>query len=277
MLHHDGSQAPGLQLGWRETLLVGHHALMAHGAATQAIRAHTAKPVEIGWSPVGGGMVPLNEKPETIAAAKQATFSPKHKDFWNMAWWVDPVVHGRYPEEALKIFGADAPKPQAGDMALIHQPIDFLGLNVYRSFSGDRDGFEDYPVGKAETSMDWPVTPGALRWMPQFAYERYGLPIVITENGLANNDWIMNDGKVHDPQRIDFLSKYLRELHQAIVNGVDIRGYFHWSLMDNFEWAFGYAKRFGLIHVDYQTQQRTLKDSAYWYREVINSNGSNIL
>ena len=107
-------------------------------------------------------------------------------------------------------------------------------------------------------------------------WERYRLPVVISESGLSNTDWMALDGKVHDPQRIDYLQRHLRELGRAIQDGVPVEAYFHWSLTDNFEWARGYSERFGLIHVDYATQKRTLKDSAYWYREIIASNGANL-
>jgi len=274
--HRDGEHAPGLKLSWREVLRVGHHTLMAHGAAVQALRANAKQEVQIGWAPVCGGVLPLSEDPNHIEEARNATLGRSSKDYWNMAWWIDPVVHGKYPSDAYEVFGADAPQPQDGDMNLIHQPIDFLGLNIYQSRNGDASGLEPYAPGHSETSMDWPVTPAALRWLPRFAYERYKLPIVITENGLANNDWVMQDGAVHDPQRIDFLGRYLLELQQAVTDGIDLRAYFQWSLMDNFEWSFGYAKRFGLIHVDYANQRRTLKDSAYWYRDLIASNGASL-
>ena len=120
--------------------------------------------------------------------------------------------------------------------------------------------------------MGWPITPEALYWGPHFLHERYRLPIVITENGMASDDTV-EDGHVHDRQRIDFLHAYLKQYARAIAGGVPALGYFLWSIMDNFEWAEGYAKRFGLIHVDYATQQRTLKDSAAWYRDVIAANG----
>jgi len=121
--------------------------------------------------------------------------------------------------------------------------------------------------------MDWRITPRVLYWGPRFLYERYGLPIVITENGMANIDWIHYDGKVRDPQRIDYIRRHLRELERAINDGVAVNGYMVWSIMDNFEWAQGYKQRFGLIYVDYDTGERTLKDSAYWYKGVIASNG----
>ena len=129
-------------------------------------------------------------------------------------------------------------------------------------------------MGHPLTAFRWPVEPESLYWGPRFMHERYGLPIYITENGLSNIDWVSLDGKVHDPQRIDYTTRYLRELSRAIEGGVDARGYFHWSIMDNFEWHEGYKERFGLIHVDYATQRRTLKDSAHWYKRVIETNGA---
>jgi beta-glucosidase len=122
--------------------------------------------------------------------------------------------------------------------------------------------------------MGWPVTPEVLYWGPRLFYERYGLPIVMTENGMSNPDWVSIDGAVHDPQRIDFLTRYIREYLRAAADGVPLHGYFAWSIMDNFEWAEGYKQRFGIVHVDYQTLKRTPKDSAHWYAGVIRTNGS---
>jgi len=133
-----------------------------------------------------------------------------------------------------------------------------------------------HPQGAPLTFNYWHVTPQGLYWGPRFLYERYGKPIYITENGCSGMDWAALDGKVHDPARIDFTHRYLRELGRAAADGVDVRGYFHWSIMDNFEWAEGYKHRFGMIYVDFTTQQRVLKDSALWYREVIASNGANL-
>jgi beta-glucosidase len=132
------------------------------------------------------------------------------------------------------------------------------------------------PAGHPLTAFSWPVTPEALRWVPRFYYERYKLPIVVTENGMANVDWVAQDGKVHDPQRVDFLQRYLHEYQRAAADGVPLKGYFVWSIMDNFEWAEGYKQRFGLVYVDYSTQKRTPKDSAYWYKQVIASHGANL-
>ena len=123
------------------------------------------------------------------------------------------------------------------------------------------------------TMMGWHVVPESLYWGPRFLAERYHLPVVITENGMSGHDWMGADGQVHDPYRIEFTQQYLQALKRAVAEGVDVRGYFHWSLLDNFEWAEGYKQRFGLVHVDYATQKRTPKDSAAWYAEVIRTNG----
>jgi beta-glucosidase len=156
-----------------------------------------------------------------------------------------------------------------------------MGLNIYRGWKvrpSIKAGAEIVPEqeGTPLTTMGWEVTPEALYWGPKFNYERYKLPIVITENGMANCDWIHSDCKVHDQQRIDFITKYLKQYKRAIDEGIPCKGYFQWSIMDNFEWAHGYSKRFGIVHVDYQTQKRTLKDSAYWYKDVIATNGANL-
>jgi beta-glucosidase len=134
----------------------------------------------------------------------------------------------------------------------------------------------DWPDGNPLTTFRWNVSPKSLQWGPRFLYERYKTPIVVTENGMANTDWVHADGEVHDPQRIDFTRAYLLELAKASAAGTDIRGYFHWSILDNFEWAEGFRERFGLVHVDFVTGKRTLKDSAKWYREVIATNGRNL-
>jgi beta-glucosidase len=159
-------------------------------------------------------------------------------------------------------------------MRTISQPIDFIGLNVYsgRWVRGDARGRAKdvpFPPGFPMTHFHWPVTPRSMYWAAKFYFERYRVPIVITENGLSLSDWVSQDGHVHDTGRIDFIDRYLSALHDAIRDGVDVRGYFHWSLLDNFEWAEGYKERFGLIHVDFSTGKRTPKDSAYWYRDQI--------
>ena len=278
-----GNHIPRLRLSPRETLTMAHHALMAHGRAVQRVRASAGRPVELGYAPTGTMCYPASESQADIEAARQQLFSlPEPEQWaWNVAWWSDPVLLGRYPEEGLRKYEAYLPRITQEDLALISQPIDFYGQNIYngKCIAMGEDGLpREVPrqPGFPATANGWPVTPECLRWGPRFLYERYGLPIYITENGLAGQDVVSLDGAVHDPARIDFLRRYLRELRRAVEDGADIRGYFHWSLMDNFEWCRGYAYRFGLLYVDYATQQRIWKDSAHWYRDMIASNGETL-
>lgn len=281
-----GINAPGQKLEFSDVLKICHNSLLAHGKAVKTIRAHARKPAIIGVAPVGITSVPLSEAPDDIAAARNATFDIKPDSCWNNIWFGDPMVLGHYPEEGLRLYGDLMPTFPASDLEIIKQPLDFYGTNIYtadvvRALLHGSAGSPTPekvlpPAGVARTTMDWPVIPESLYWGPRFLYERYKLPVVVTENGMAGHDWPCLDGQVHDPYRIDFLTRYLGQLQRACNDGVACPGYFHWSLLDNFEWALGYSRRFGLIYVDYQTQNRILKDSAAWYSEVIRSNGSSI-
>jgi beta-glucosidase len=279
----NGAHAPGLKHNLPEVLRAAHHAMVAHGRAVQVLRAEAKLPASIGWAPVGVASMPATDSTADIEAARTATFTVKKDwcDLWNNSWWADPVIFGKYPEDGLEVFGSAVPAYTDDEMKIISEPIDFYGVNVYqgsyvRAGEDGRPKGVRRPLGSPITAFKWGVTPEALYWAPKFIQERYKLPIVVTENGLSCADWVSLDGKCHDPQRIDFLQRYLLELGRAIRDGVDVRGYFQWSIMDNFEWAEGYKERFGLVHVDYETQKRTLKDSAYWYGDVIASNGETL-
>lgn len=278
-----GEHAPGLKAPVQDTFEMAHNALKAHGRAVQMLRQYKKRPITIGYAPTGSMCYPETEKPEDIEAARQMLFSMQEDDrnwTWNVAWWSDPVLLGRYPEEGLVRYEQYLPKITDADMKLISEPIDVYGQNIYNGRC-IRMGANGKPVevkryeGFPKTAIDWPVTPKCLYWGPKFLYERYKKPIYITENGLSCHDVVSLDGKVHDPNRIDFLARYFGELKRA-AGEIDLRGYFQWSLMDNFEWAKGYSERFGLVYVDYRTQERILKDSAYWYRDVIQRNGENL-
>lgn len=191
------------------------------------------------------------------------------------------MLLGHYPADGLQANETDMPRIGADDMRLISQPLDFYCQNIYNSRTIRADGQGGYeevrpPLGSPITANGWPVTPECLYWGPKLLYERYGLPIVISESALSCRDAVSLDGEVHDPGRIDFLRCYLRALRRAIEEGVPVKGYFVWPLMDNFEWSQGYQERFGLIHIDYATQKRTVKDSGRWYRDCIRSNGETI-
>lgn len=278
-----GEHAPGLKSPLRDTFGMAHHALKAHGRAVQMLRQYGRQSLVIGYAPTCGMCYPETNHTEDIEAARQMMFSLQPDDrnwTWNIPWWSDPVLLGHYPEEGIKRYEQYLPKITDEDLKLISEPIDVYGQNIYngRCIRMDADGKPEDVTryqGFPKTAIDWPVTPEALYWGPKFLYERYRKPIYITENGLSCHDVISMDGKVHDPNRIDFLARYLRELKKA-AGEIDLRGYFQWSLMDNFEWAKGYSERFGLVYVDYRTQERILKDSAYWYRNVIGSNGEEL-
>ena len=280
----NGEHAPGLKVPVKDTFLMAHHVLMAHGRAVQMLRQYAKQNIEIGYAPTGTMSYPATEKEEDIEAARQHLFSINEDSnnwTWNVAWWSDPILKGQYPEEGMERYREYLPNIKESDLKLISEPIDFYGQNIYngKCIRMGNDGkpeevkrYEGFP----KTAMGWPITPECLYWGPKFLHERYQKPIYITENGLSCHDVISLDGKVHDPNRIDFLARYLGQVKKAKEDGVDIRGYFQWSLMDNFEWACGYNERFGLIYVDYNTQKRILKDSAYWYQTTIKTNGENL-
>lgn len=275
--HFEGRHAPGDKLGFRELLQAGHHALLAHGKSVRAVRAECSA-AQVGFAPVITPRMPVHDGPQHLEAARAATFAVNVRNSWTHSWWMDPVFLGRYPEQGLEFYGADAPRVGSKDLQIIAEPVDFLGLNNYQGLLVESDGAGgcrevEFCDGYPRTAFDWPITPEALYWAARFCYERYQKPILITENGLSVRDWVAVDGAVHDEARIDFTTRYLRCLHRAIEHGAEVLGYFHWSIMDNFEWAAGYRERFGLIHVDYATGQRTLKASAHWYRRVIETNG----
>jgi beta-glucosidase len=277
--HDKGAHAPGLRLGTKDIAQICHNVLLSHGHSVRAIRQYAKQPCTVGFAPAGMVPIPNTKSAEDIEAARKGMFYVGNDTIaGSHAWWCDPVFLGSYPEIDL---GESMPDIKQDDMKIISQPIDFLGINIYQGYKvyDNEEGnnvvvpFED---GNPTTAFGWAVVPEVLHWGPKFLFERYNIPIIITENGMAGTDWVAVDNKVHDPQRIDFIARYLKNLHKAMDEGATVLGYFCWSLMDNFEWAAGFDPRFGLIYVDYQTQKRTIKDSGYWYREVIESNGNSI-
>lgn len=268
-----GVHAPGIKYGLKDILQIGHNIHMAHGKAVKVLRS-AVPDAKVGITLATQPMIPVTGADEK--AAFDSYFDGGLNGgscMWSTCYWLDPIVLGSYPKELLEQAGDLFPSFTADDMALISQKIDFIGLNIYEA---KYQGQYTRPTGAPHTEIDWDVYPDALEWGIKLNYKRYNLPIYITENGLSTHDWVSLDGKVHDPNRIDFLNRYLRGLKRAAESGCEVNGYFHWSFMDNFEWAKGYNPRFGMVYVDYQTQKRTPKDSAYWYREVIESNGENL-
>jgi len=267
-----GVHAPGKSLMF-DALPAAHTLLLGHALAVQALRARGAQSVGItnNYSPAW----PATDQAEDTAAA--AAFDVLYNRLFT-----DPVLNGGYPDELRRFDAPPLPGGYSGDLDVIAAPIDFLGVNYYNPVRlaapapGSELPFELVPVdGFPTTSFGWPVVADGLRELLVGLAERYGErlpPIYVTENGCSYDDAPDRAGAVHDPERIDYLDAHLRAVHAAASTGVDVRGYFVWSLLDNFEWAEGYSKRFGLVHVDFATQVRTPKSSFHWYHDVITRN-----
>lgn len=266
-----GVHAPGFKVGAKDFLLSACNVLRCHGRSVKVLK-NLVPDCKVGITLATQPKIPLTKANEQ--EAYDSYFSCSLGGFiWTTAFWMDPIVFGKFPEQLKKEAGDLFPTITDEEMKLINQKIDFMGVNIYEAqYAGD---YVRTP-GTAHTELSWDVYPEALKWGIKLNTKRYGLPMYITENGMSAHDWVSLDGKVHDPNRIDFLHRYIKGLRDAADEGCDIKGYFHWSLMDNFEWAKGYNPRFGLVYVDYKTQERILKDSAYWYKTVIESNGENL-
>jgi beta-glucosidase len=256
-----GIFAPG-EKSRKAAMQASHHLLLSHGLALQALRGQGVT------APLG---IVLNQSPihpATDSAEDRA--KARLDDGLTIRWYMDPLLLGRYPDDVLSFLGADAPEVRGGDMAAICQPLDFLGLNYYtRNVSGTGAPLDPVHSGREVTDMGWEVFPGGLSELLARLHADYVLPpVYVMENGAAYSDQLV-DGRVHDADRILYLSSHIAALADALETGVDVRGYFVWSLLDNFEWAEGYSKRFGIVYVDYATQRRLPKDSALWYRDFL--------
>ncbi len=269
------NRAPGISLSFEEAIPIIHNILLAHGKAVDAMRAVAKQDIKISYATCGFIPYPATETPEDIEAARAGAFDVIYEHAWQsqIACFSDAIMFGKYPEVFLKRFGQYLPEGWENDMEQIHRPLDFYCQNYYQSSKVTaKDGFLPKETAYKMNSAGWAVTPEAIRWVAKFLYERYKLPIIISENGIPGHEWISYDGGVHDPYRIDFIKWHLDELEKAMSEGVEVIGYFYWSFMDNFEWAEGYKERFGLVYVDYKTQKRIIKDSGYWYKNLIEQN-----
>jgi beta-glucosidase len=268
-----GVKAPGLQLPEGIVSQAYHHALLAHGQAVRAVREHGGAGARVGLSDNTLVGVPVSETDGDIAAAR-AYFTEAN------CRTIDPIFRGCYHADYLQSAGADAPLFAADDFTVISQPTDFLGMNLYSGLfvRAPRDGgkFEvlDFPPSYPQADNTWQkIMPQVLYWGPRLAAELCGTQAVyITENGCGYDDAPPVNGEVIDLHRRDLVRNYLGELHRAIRDGVPVKGYFLWSLMDNFEWEDGYERRFGAVYCDYQTLRRTPKLSAHWYAKVMAEN-----
>lgn len=268
-----GGHPPGIR-DYTSAVLAAHNIMLAHGRTVQTFRKMGLKG-EIGISLNLNPVYPASEAEQDIAAAG------RHEDFLNN-WFLEPLLKGKYPEKLVEWLSDKVvlPKISQEDMNIIKTPIDFLGVNNYSSASvfhnpSDwplKNGFAD--TGKAKTDSGWEVYPEGLYDLLLYLHKEYtGLKLYITENGVSFKDIVGADGSVEDNDRLNYLNDHIIQVHKAMNDGVNIIGYHVWSFLDNFEWNLGYSKRFGLVHVDYETQKRTIKKSGRWYSKVIADNG----
>ncbi|MFD8570298.1 GH1 family beta-glucosidase [Streptomyces sp. NPDC059639] len=272
--HLEGKMAPGIA-DLSAAVPASYHLLLGHGLATQAIRA-AVPDAEVGIVLNLAQVEPATDRPEDIAAARRM-------DGHSNRWWLDPV-HGRgFPEDMKEVYGVELPE-RPGDLETIAAPLDWLGLNYYFP-----SAIADHPAGPApyadsvrrlgvpRTGMDWEVDANGIETLLLRLTSEYGArKLYITENGSAYPDVVRPDGTVDDPEREQYLVDHLAACARAVRKGAPLAGYFAWSLLDNFEWAYGYDKRFGLVHVDYQTQVRTIKGSGHRYADIVRRHGSRV-
>ena len=277
--YRQGIHAPGLRLSVKEQLAALHNLLRAHGSAAKVLK--TIKDAEVGYASCGTIFAPVTDSKEDFDAAFERTFNYyTHSPLWSTSGYADPIFFGKYPAGWYEFPEDVRPEITHEDMKLISVPIDFFALNIYegRFVRRGQDGsIEELPfsVGAQKTQMGWEVTPEVLYWAPILLQKKYGKKVYISENGISCPDFVFTDGKVHDAYRKEYIKTYLEALRRAANSKeANVAGYFHWSLMDNFEWQNGYSQRFGLVHVDFETYKRTPKDSYDYYRQIVRSNGA---
>jgi beta-glucosidase len=272
--HAYGTKAPGAT-DWDLALRAAHHVLLSHGLVVRAFR-ELGRTGRIGITLDPTVVRPASSAPEDVAAA---TRLEGHRN----RWFLDPLLRRGYPTDMLELYESRfGPRDEIreGDLDLIAQPIDFLGINFYApqrvADAGESSilGYTDVSVNGEKTAMGWPIVPAALTELLVGLRRDYGdIPLLITENGAAFDDCVEDGGVVNDARRIAYLKEHIEAVERARVQGVDVRAYYVWSLLDNFEWERGYGKRFGIVFVDFETQRRIPKQSALWYRDLIKRNG----
>lgn len=264
------SFAPGVKLPAKELNQTRHHALLAHGKAVQALRAHAKQPINVGIADNSNIYVPVTETEENITAARKAFREGN-------AWLITAIMEGRYLDCFLKEQGDNAPVFTEEEMKIIGSPLDFVGMNMYTPMlvqhADNKAGYEILPFSNSHPKFHMPwlnFGPQITYWAPRFAKELWNVEsFYITENGCAADDHPNIQGKIIDTDRVAYLREHFSHAARAVSEGWPLKGYFVWSLMDNFEWAYGYTRRFGIVYVNYSTLERTPKLSAEWYRDVI--------
>ncbi len=268
--YRNGTHAPGLKLDAKRVAQLNHFVVLGHGLAVQAIRAKARPGTRVGIADNITAVVPVIESPEQIAAARKAIREEN-------AMFLTVLEEGRYTDLYLKRLGPDAPNFTPEEMKIIASPMDFVGINIYQPTYVRADSSEaGYTVVPMPTSYphmfsEWlSIGPESLYWGPKLVHDVWNVnEMYITENGASSTDTLAPDGHIYDTDRVMYLRNYITQLQRAVAEGVPVKGYFLWSLLDNFEWADGYEKRFGITYVDFTTQKRTPKLSSYFYKNVI--------
>lgn len=274
--HFTGAHAPFLRLSRSDVFKVAHNVLLSIGKAEKVMRKTAKIELDIGCSPCFMPMIP--KRKEDAELALKYNFTP-NGEFYDGCFFTDALIKGEFTDDYKKWFAEYGYNPSEEDMKIIKSDFDFFGVNYYHGFyvenTGDGMKKISFTPSNKITAMNWTVTPEGIEYLVRYYYERYGLPILFAENGVAISEWKTLKGDIPDDMRIDYIRRHLEEI-KKVSEKYPVIGYFYWSFMDNFEWALGYTKRFGLVYVDYETLERTPKKSAYWYKKVIETNGEDL-
>ncbi len=274
--HFTGAHAPFLRLSRSDVFKVAHNVLLSIGKAEKVMRKTAKIELDIGCSPCFTPMIP--KRKEDAELALKYNFTP-NGEFYDGCFFTDALIKGEFTDDYKKWFAEYGYNPSEEDMKIIKSDFDFFGVNYYHGFyvenTGDGMKKISFTPSNKITAMNWTVTPEGIEYLVRYYYERYGLPILFAENGVAISEWKTLKGDIPDDMRIDYIRRHLEEI-KKVSEKYPVIGYFYWSFMDNFEWALGYTKRFGLVYVDYETLERTPKKSAYWYKKVIETNGEDL-
>lgn len=274
--HFTGAHAPFLRLSRSDVFKVAHNVLLSIGKAEKVMRKTAKIELDIGCSPCFTPMIP--KRKEDAELALKYNFTP-NGEFYDGCFFTDALIKGEFTDDYKKWFAEYGYNPSEEDMKIIKSDFDFFGVNYYHGFyvenTGDGMKKISFTPSNKITAMNWTVTPEGIEYLVRYYYERYGLPMLFAENGVAISEWKTLKGDIPDDMRIDYIRRHLEEIKKVSEKYLVI-GYFYWSFIDNFEWTAGYTKRFGLVYVDYETLERTPKKSAYWYKKVIETNGEDL-
>ena len=274
--HFSGTHAPFLQLSRKETFTVAHNLLLCMGKAEKVMRKAAKHKLNIGIAPCFTPIMPTKEEDKELAL--KYNFLPSG-DFWDGCYFTDALIKGEFTDDYKEWFKEYDYNPSVEDMKIIKSDLDFFCANFYRGFYIEKtaNGIKRKSALPTDdfTATNWVVTPEAVDYLIEYYYNRYKMPIILSENGVALSEWKTLEGDIPDDMRIDYMKRHIERV-KKMAEKYPVKGYFYWSFTDNFEWAYGYSKRFGLVYVDYKTLERIPKKSAYWYKKVTETNGEDL-